>query len=154
MQRRVQCALFHRQRLGGRRVNPLDDLVSVLLAGGEGAENQELQRALQQIGRLVWIYSHKPLRAQCPLKHLWESTEKISRAWTDSAGRASFVGRCRPTLSFEFPFGLQPLQFHFRVIRERDRGGDGRVAGAIGDETVHLLADTAVGGVALRLMSM
>ena len=53
-------------------------------------------------------------------------------------------------VSFERPLRLQPLELHARVIGELHRGGDGAVAGALGDEAVHLLADAAVGRMALR----
>jgi hypothetical protein len=61
VQRRIQRALFHRERVRGRGVDPLRDLVAVLLAFGERPQDEELEGALQQVGGLVC--SHKYLRA-------------------------------------------------------------------------------------------
>src|SRR3954471_21201241 len=61
------------------------------------------------------------------------------------------VGRCRRVaLAFEIALRLQAFELHLRVVDERHRGGDGAVAGALGDQAVHVLADASVGGVALR----
>ena len=62
VQGRVQGSLFDGQRLRGRHVNPVGDLVAVLLAGGEGPQNQQLQRALEEVRRLVRVRSHNHLR--------------------------------------------------------------------------------------------
>ena len=53
-------------------------------------------------------------------------------------------------LLFHRAFLLQPLQFHFRMIRELHRGRDRAVTGDVGDRAVHLLADAAVRGMSLR----
>src|SRR6185436_10028547 len=62
----------------------------------------------------------------------------------------SRTGRSAAAALLQLSFRLQTLQFHLCVIDEGHRVRDGSVAGALGDEAVHLLADAAVGGMALR----
>ena len=50
VERRVERTLLDRERGGRGGVDPLGDLVAVLLAAGEGAQNQQLQCALEQVG--------------------------------------------------------------------------------------------------------
>ena len=50
----------------------------------------------------------------------------------------------------ERALGVQALELDLGVIGELHRGGDGAVAGLLGDQRVHPLADAAVGGMPLR----
>ena len=74
--------------------------------------------------------------------------DEFGRYWTRSA-TASRSG-LSSALPLERPLRTQPLEFHLRVIGELHRRGDGAVAGLLGDQRVHLLADAAVGRMALR----
>src|SRR5438128_9789502 len=47
----------------------------------------------------------------------------------------------------------QTFELHFGMIDEFHRLGEGAMAGSFGDQGVHLLADTAIGGMSLRRSS-
>ncbi len=61
---------------------------------------------------------------------------------------AVFTGLGQPAF-LRCPLGLKPLQLHLGVIREAHRLGEGAMTCLIRDQTVHLLAHAAVGGMPL-----
>ena len=58
MEGRIQGAFLDGQGFGRGRVNPLGNLVTVLLAAGDRPENQQLEGPLQQVGGFR-LCSHK-----------------------------------------------------------------------------------------------
>ena len=60
MQRGIERPLLHLQHVVGRLLDGLRDRVAVRGAGEEGFENQEVERALQQLDALAGLFGRHP----------------------------------------------------------------------------------------------
>ena len=58
MQGRVERPVLHLQKVVRRPLNMLADLVAVSRSVEQRAQNEHVQRALQQIGALLWLFCH------------------------------------------------------------------------------------------------
>src|ERR1700737_242161 len=91
MQRGVQRSLFHMQHVRGCRAQVLNDVVAVHRAARQRLEDEEIERALEQVVATGRTDCHGWRSA--PIKYLWE--RRVSRALERE--RLSLTASCPST---------------------------------------------------------